>query len=81
MLVRNAQQQGDLRSDCEPRDFASLVYNCWQGSLLHYQVSGDADLLLSQLKTLILTLVTEQGRATLERADTEEIEYDPQYSA
>lgn len=73
LLIRNAQQQGDLRDDTTARELASLVYNCWQGSLLQYQVSGDSDVLLLQLKTLILTLATEQGRATLDRADTPEI--------
>ena len=69
LLIRNAQQQGDLRDDTPARELASMVFNCWQGSLLQYQVSGDIEALLSQLKTLILTMATEQGKATLAQAD------------
>ena len=69
LLVRNAQQQGDLRDDTAPRELASLVFNCWQGCLLHYQVTGDIETLLSQLKTLLLTMATDQGKATLAQAD------------
>jgi TetR/AcrR family transcriptional repressor of nem operon len=72
ILVRNAQQQGDLRDDIPARELASLVFNCWQGSLLQYRVTGDIETLLSQLKTLILTMATEQGKTTLSQAENTE---------
>ena len=69
LMIRNAQQQGDLRDDALARELGSLIFNCWQGSLLQYQVTGDIETPLSQLKTLILTMATDQGKSTLAQAD------------
>jgi len=70
--LANAQQQGDLRNDIAATELAPLLYNCWQGGLLQYQVSGDSDTLLSQLKTFIHMLATDQGKATLAPATEQE---------
>ena len=63
--IQRAQEQGDLRGDLQPQDIAVLLYNCWQGSLLHYQVSDDHNELLRQLSIFFSTLLTQQGQFTL----------------
>ena len=64
-LIREAQLQGDLRDDLSAAELAPVLYNCWQGNLLQYQITADAALLLEQLNTFIQTLLTTQGRHTL----------------
>ena len=64
-LVEQAQQQGDIGCNDTAQDLALLIYNCWQGGLLQYQISDDTDALLKQLKTLMNSLVTDQGAKRL----------------
>jgi len=71
-LVEQAQQQGDIGLGDTARDIAQLIYNCWQGGLLQYQLTNDADALLKQLKTLMNSLVTEQGADALAAQIAEE---------
>jgi len=67
-LVTQARKQGDLQTDPAPEDAALLIFNCWQGGLLQYQVSGDTDALLHQLLTLMNNLATDSGRMLLAEA-------------
>jgi TetR/AcrR family transcriptional repressor of nem operon len=64
-LSREAQLQGDLRDDLSAAELAPVLYNCWQGNLLQYQITDDSTLLLEQLNTFIQTLLTTQRRHTL----------------
>ncbi|USD20908.1 TetR/AcrR family transcriptional regulator [Microbulbifer variabilis] len=64
-ILHLAQDQGDLRSDVPADNLATLCYSVWQGSILQYQVSGDPNDLLRQLRTFFSTLVTQQGAQTL----------------
>ena len=68
-LVRQAQQQGHIQDRTGARDLAELIFNCWQGGLLQYQVSADVDALLHQLMTLMNNLATDSGRALLAAAE------------
>ena len=68
-LIERARQQGDVQTRASTRDTARLIFNCWQGGLLQYQVSGDTDALLHQLMTLMKNLATESGRALLAEAE------------
>lgn len=68
-LVEQAQSQGDLREDIPARELAPVLYNCWQGNLLQYQITDDAALLLQQLKTFIQALLTPQGELTFTRSN------------
>ena len=68
-LVRQAQQQGHIQDRPGARDLAELIFNCWQGGLLQYQVSADVDALLHQLMTLMNNLATDSGRALLAAAE------------
>lgn len=63
--IRKAQQQGDLKDELSAETIAPLLYNCWQGSLLLYQVTDDPNLPLQQLKILLNTLATSQGQELL----------------
>lgn len=63
-LIKKAQSQGDLRDDFPAAELAPVLYNCWQGNLLQYQITDDAALLLRQLNTFIQTLLTPQGQLT-----------------
>jgi TetR/AcrR family transcriptional regulator, transcriptional repressor for nem operon len=67
-LIEQAQSQGDLRDDIPALELAPVLYNCWQGNLLQYQITDDADLLLQQLKTFIQALLTPQGELTFIRS-------------
>lgn len=67
-LIDQAQQQGDINTNFSAREIAVLVYNCWQGGLLQYQVTNDSDALLAQLKTLMNSLATEPGKTGLAEA-------------
>jgi TetR/AcrR family transcriptional repressor of nem operon len=71
-LVEQAQQQGDISRGDTAKDLAQLIYNCWQGGLLQYQVSGDTDALLKQFKTLMNSLLTDQGANSLAVTSLEE---------
>lgn len=64
-ILQVAQDQGDLRTDISSENLAPLCYSVWQGSILQYQVSGDPNDLLKQLRTFLSTLVTQQGTKTL----------------
>lgn len=66
-LISEAQSQGDLRDDISPAELAPVLYNCWQGNLLQYQITDNADLLLQQLNTFIQALLTPQGQLTFSR--------------
>ena len=67
-LVTQARQEGDLERGASARDTAQLIFNCWQGGLLQYQVSGDTDALLQQLMTLLNHLTSDSGRKLLSQA-------------
>jgi TetR/AcrR family transcriptional repressor of nem operon len=62
--IQLAQGQGDLRDDISAESLAPALYNCWQGNLLQYQVSGNPDDLLRHLWTFLSTLMTVQGKLT-----------------
>lgn len=62
--IRLAQEQGDLRADIPAEHLAPVLYNCWQGSLLQYQVSDNPNDLLHHLWTFFSTLLTHQGQQT-----------------
>ncbi|NOR20309.1 MAG: TetR family transcriptional regulator [Xanthomonadales bacterium] len=76
-LVKEAQSQGDLRDDIPAVEIAPVLYNCWQGNLLQYQVTDDSVLLLRQLNTFIKTLLTPQGQLTFSQSNVcqEEIDH------
>jgi len=78
MGIELAQQQGDLRDDIAAENLAPALYNCWQGSLLQYQVSGNPDDLLRHLWTFLSTLMTVQGKLTFENSNAckRELHYD-----
>ncbi|BBM01912.1 TetR/AcrR family transcriptional regulator [Microbulbifer sp. GL-2] len=69
-ILQVAQDQGDLRTDISSESLAPLCYSVWQGSILQYQVSGDPNDLLKQLRTFLSTLVTQQGAQTLSSIKT-----------
>lgn len=71
-LVRRARLEGHIATDAEDNALAMLIFNCWQGGLLQYQLSGDSDALLTQLKTLMNSLATDSGRQLLGSADIQE---------
>ena len=62
--IELAQQQGDMRDDLNAEDLAPTLYNYWQGSLLQYQLSGNASDLLGNLWIFFTTLMTLQGQKT-----------------
>jgi TetR/AcrR family transcriptional repressor of nem operon len=76
--IQQAQKQGDLRDDLKAQDIAPVLYNYWEGSLLHYQVSDNPNELLQHLWIFVSTLMTSQGHLTFTNSDvcTREIRHD-----
>ncbi len=65
VLFTRAQLQGDVRNDLKAEEIAASFYNSWQGSLLEYQVCGDASIVLTRLSNFIRLLLTVDGQQTL----------------
>lgn len=76
--IELAQEQGDMRDDLCAENLDIALYNCWQGSLLQYQLSGNADDLLRNLWTFFSTLMTPQGHLTFTNSNAckRELHYD-----
>lgn len=62
LLFSQAQTQGDIRDDITAHDIAASFHNCWQGSLLEYQLNTDPNMLMSRLRTFITAFLTAQGQ-------------------
>ncbi|WP_394131395.1 TetR/AcrR family transcriptional regulator [Shewanella maritima] len=62
-----AQLQLDVRQDMRPEQLARLFYNHWQGSLLHYQVCDDVQVIITALDDFLCLVATEQGVINLKQ--------------
>lgn len=60
-----AQQENDIRLDIPADEIAVSFYNCWQGSLLEYQLRNDPNLLMQRLRTFIHALLTDSARDSI----------------
>ncbi|BFM16061.1 TetR/AcrR family transcriptional regulator [Maricurvus nonylphenolicus] len=64
IAIATAQQEGDIRSDINAAAIAQLLYNSWQGALLHAQITQNPQSLLDHFWTLLSSLITPQGQTT-----------------
>jgi TetR/AcrR family transcriptional repressor of nem operon len=64
IAIATAQQEGDIRTDIDSGAIAQLLYNSWQGALLHTQITQNPQSLLDHLWILLSTLITQQGHTT-----------------
>lgn len=67
--IERTQQQGDFTANESADELARLLYNCWHGALLQYQVSNNHNDLLSNLFTFFNLLFTPQGKNTFHQSD------------
>jgi hypothetical protein len=65
LLFNQAQLEGDIRAELPRQEIASAFLNCWQGSLLEYQLHNNPNTLMLRLRTFINLLLTDKGHKTI----------------
>jgi len=67
--IERAQQQGDFTTDESADELARMLYNCWHGALLQYQVSNKHNDLLANLYVFFKLLLSPKGTQRFRQSD------------